>query len=363
MLGEDFVRVTHCSRPVHLLTVFRSYLWIFVCFLISYCAVGFQPVDAGEGHLLESKIAVAAGSSSPVSAVPSNVNKITVSPVAFMGVCAVAVDDLTKERASLGFVGSSDAEFLESLRRCLAVESANRRAFIVDKSYCLAGCEDITASVRDLLKGGRNQGSEAPIWNACAEFAMPVVARSIPESQQALKLVSELQDRISAKVSESTRRYEQVKATGASDFELAALKERLQGEINSFAEQSNREVASWEQALSDKLTYAASMFASTNRLNYLLNSAQVYTKGFDVTAPMSTYISGLKGKTSQPLEGPNPYRIGVFTSAGTHDQAALESACETVRKQKQLRAIVQSTAVVCGGTDVTRDVLNLLNGK
>ena len=289
-------------------------------------------------------------------------NIMAVSPEKLTAVCSIDFATLLNEKSSLGFVGATDAAFLKAVQQCAFVESVNTHALTFNKKECLAGCADITDTIAERLKTGKNQDSYVPIWDGCATFDAVPLYKAWPDLQKLASAVESSQTQIEQKVAECNRIYEQAKSQGYSEQDLSSLRTRLQGEINSMHARRQSELQQGETRLENTLAYACSMFASQNKLNYVFNDNATFTKFHDITQPLSKYIPTLKSTSSRPLEGPNPYRLGSVNPAACaqFDRNRLLSACETIRKQRQLRAVLSDTAIKCGAQDITNEVLNLM---
>lgn len=290
------------------------------------------------------------------------VDKVTIGPNQFAGGAMVDLGALVQEKSALGFVGSSDDEFLRIAKRCIAAESANSRILVFDKSVCVSGCLDITEKIKTLLKEGKNQDDEAPKWSGCGSWAHGQLVRSWPEAQNSAQKLSDLEKNLMAKVDACNQEFDRAKASGAGSQELETMQARLQGQINDLHKRISAEASKLEQDLENTLSYASSKFASHNELNYIFNDEQILFRCFDVTEPMGTYLASLKSPSAKALEGPNPYKIAVINSSllEGQDRAKLELSADAVRRQKQLKLVVLSSAVRCGAVDITADLIEVL---
>lgn len=306
-----------------------------------------------------SSVAVAPASAAAPSPLAGGGGKITISAAKLAGIAVIDLDALIAEKSALGFAISSDDEFGKAIRQCAFLESANTRTLVVDKKYCLAGCSDITERIKVLLKDGKNQETEAPIWDGCGTFDQDSVVRTWEEAKTQASLIPQKEARLQAKVDSCNQAYNLAKAQGISEEDLSAMQARLQGEINSVHKQIVSEMTSTEKKLQNTISYASSVFASQNGLNYVFSNINTFSRCFDLTEPMSRYVSKLKMTASRTLEGPNPYKIAVIDkeALSSYDRSNIELVCESLRKQKQLKAVFYSQIAWCGATDITQEVL------
>jgi Skp family chaperone for outer membrane proteins len=350
--------------PAALLSAFAISLMYGLAFALDTLA-------AGPGQLVAQTNAAKSGKNSNVAAalanpIPGGVSKVSITPTKLAGIATIDVDAVLAEKSGLGFAGSSDEDFVKAVRQCVFVESANTRTLVFDKKYCLAGCRDITEKIKVLLKEGKNQDTEAPIWEGCGTFDRDSVIRAFEEVAVQASLLLEREALMKRKLDSCNQAYNRAKAQGISEGELSAMQARLQGEIDSLAKQFQSETQTAEDKLENTILYATSVFASQNRLNYVFNDKNTFSRCFDLTEPMSKYISKLKMTSSRILEGPNPYKIAVISSVAlsSYDRSRIELVCESLRKQKQLTAVVYSDENIwCGATDITNEVLNAIGTR
>lgn len=345
----------------HLLSAFVL-AFLFGALLCLTDALAADTASAVDKVKTDSNFSIAIAPSAVANTQSTAAAKVNIPAAKLAGLSTIDFDVLRTEKSALGFAASSDEEFLKAIRQCVFVESANTRTLVFDKNVCLTPCSDITERLKILLKEGRNQEAEAPIWDGCGTFDQGRLVQSWEEAQTQASLLLEKEARLKAKVDSCNQTYDRAREQGISQAELSAMQARLQGEINSLHQQITSELSGVEQKLQNTISYASSVFASQNGLNYVFAENRVFSRCFDLTEPMCKYISKLKMTSARPLEGPNPYRLGVIDEeefAG-YDRSRVEAAAELVRKQKQLRAVVLSGLVRCGAQNITKEVIEAI---
>lgn len=301
------------------------------------------------------------------------VSVVSVRQKEFAGVASVDYTGLRARKSDFGFGQFTDDEFGKLLFRCIAREAAAKRTLIFTTDACLAGCTDVTPIIEAQLKNlSQDKFAQPPQWSNCATLSMIDLIASWPAAQRGVDRVMQINNEAQTLVEIYNHQYEMERKRGATRSELTRLKHRLQSQIDQHNKQATQEGQSLENGLIRTLINATSEYANKKGLYYIFSNEYAAIQCETVTQPITIKLHNLQANAPRMAEGSNPYNLAVIKDYQFYQAmddlglregdktARLRAIAESLRKQKNFRAVLTSDAVVCGARDITSDAVELL---